>query len=58
MPVRVITRFLVGFVLAFLVMMWGDWMQDSDYVLSPQGWIVAAGIGGLFAATPRLWGGE
>jgi hypothetical protein len=58
MPVRAITRFLVGFVLAILAMVWGEWMLDFEYVLSPQGWIVAAGIGGLFAAIPRLWGGE
>jgi hypothetical protein len=58
MPVHAITRFLLGFVLAFLVLLWGEWMLDSDYVLAPEGWIVAAGIGALFSAAPRLWGGE
>lgn len=58
MPIRAITRFAFGFVLAFCVLLWGEWMLDTDYVLSPQGWIVAGGVGGLFSAVPRLWGSE
>ncbi len=58
MPIRAITRFLLGFVLAFLIMIWGEWMLDTDSVLSVEGWIVAAGVGALFSAVPRLWGGE
>lgn len=58
MPVRALTRFLLGFVLGFFTLVWGEWMLDNEYVLSPQGWIVAAGVGGLFSAAPRLWGGE
>jgi hypothetical protein len=58
MPVRAITRFLLGFALALFVLLWGKWMLDSDYVLDPAGWIVAAGVGALFSAVPRLWGGE
>ncbi len=58
MPVRAITRFLLGFALALFVLLWGEWMLNSDYVLDPAGWIVAAGIGALFSAAPRLWGGE
>lgn len=45
MPVRPITRLLLGFVLAFLVLLWGEWMLDSGYVLAPEGWVVAAGVG-------------
>jgi hypothetical protein len=58
MPVRAITRFLLGFAPALFVLLWGKWMLDSDYVLDPAGWIVAAGVGALFSAVPRLWGGE
>ena len=58
MLIGALTRFLLGFVLAFLTLLWGDWMLDTEYVLSPQGWIVAAGVGGLFSAAPRLWGSE
>ena len=55
MDARVFTRFLVGFVLVFVTILWGDWMPHSEYVISEKGWIVAAGVGGLFAALPRLW---
>lgn len=55
MQVHALTRFLIGFVGAFVIIVWGDWMPHSDYVISENGWIVAAGIGGLFAALPRLW---
>jgi hypothetical protein len=56
MHVRPITRFLAGFAAAFFVILWGEWMPDPDYVLSPSGWIVVAGIGALFVTVPRLWG--
>ncbi len=55
MEVRALTRFLVGFVAALIVIVWGEWMPDQDYVISPKGWIIAGGIGALFAAIPRLW---
>ncbi len=55
MEVRALTRFMVGFVAAFAVIVWGEWMPDQDYVISPKGWIIAGGIGALFAAIPRLW---
>ena len=55
MQVRAFTRFLIGFVGTFVIILWGEWMPHSDYVISEKGWIVSAGIGGLFAALPRLW---
>ena len=55
MQVRAFTRFLIGFVGAFATILWGEWMPHSEYVISEKGWIIAAGIGGLFTALPRLW---
>jgi hypothetical protein len=55
MEVRALTRFMVGFVAAFIAIVWGEWMPHHDYVISATGWIVAGGIGALFAAVPRLW---
>jgi hypothetical protein len=55
MEVRSLTRFLFGFVAAFVALLWGEWMPHSDYVISEKGWIVCLGVGALFAAIPRLW---
>ncbi len=55
MQVGAVTRFLIGFVLAFAVIVWGELMPDTQYLISEWGIATSAGVGAFFAIAPRLW---
>jgi hypothetical protein len=55
MQVGAVTRFLIGFVLAFAVIVWGEFMPDTQYLISEWGVATSAGVGAFFAIAPRLW---
>jgi hypothetical protein len=55
MQVGAVTRFLIGFVLAFAVIVWGEFMPDTQYLISEWGIATSAGVGAFFAIAPRLW---
>jgi hypothetical protein len=55
MQVGAVTRFLIGFVLAFAVIVFGELMPDSQYLISEWGLVSSAAIGALFVIAPRLW---
>ncbi len=55
MQVGVVTRFLIGFVLAFVVIVFGELMPDSQYLISEWGLASSAAMGALFVIGPRLW---
>jgi hypothetical protein len=55
MQVSAVARFLIGFVLAFAVVVWGEFMPDPQYLISEWGIATSAGVGAFFAFAPRLW---
>lgn len=55
MQVGGVTRFLIGFVLAFVIIVVGEFMPDSQYLISEWGLVTSAGVGAMFAIAPRLW---
>ena len=54
MQVGAVARFLIGFTLAFAVIVWGELMPDANDAISQWGLVTAGCVGALFLVAPRL----